>query len=227
MFARIAVSALIAGFAAGLFAALLQFLFVQPILLHAELFESGALTHFGATESAANVPHPFGADLLRNGMSVMFSALTYTGYALLLLAVMAFAEERGTPISARAGLIWGVAGFVTMGLAPAFGLPPELPGMAAADITTRQVWWFGTVAATGLGLWLVAFGASWAAWGAAIILLAAPHLIGAPVPDVLTGPAPPELGAEFAARVLGNGLAVWAVLGLLLGAVWTSKLSEV
>ena len=39
MFAKIAVSALIAGFGAGLIAALLQFAFVQPLLLHAELFE--------------------------------------------------------------------------------------------------------------------------------------------------------------------------------------------
>lgn len=224
MFTKIVTSALIAGFGAGLFAALLQFAFVQPILLHAELFETGALTHFGAEPSAAHVPREGGIDFLRDGLSVVFSALIYTGYALVAIAVMVFAEERGQPITARNGLIWGVAGFITVILAPAFGLSPELPGMAAADVTARQIWWFATVVATGLGLWFIAFGKSWAVWGMAIALLAAPHVIGAPLPDVLTGPAPPELGAEFSARAIGNGLAVWTVLGLLLGWAWNSKL---
>ncbi|MEJ6396921.1 CbtA family protein [Yoonia sp. 208BN28-4] len=227
MFPKIAVSALIAGFGAGLFAALLQFMFVQPILLHAELFEQGALTHFGAIASAAQVPSGGSIDFTRDGLSVLFSALIYVGYAFVLLAVMSLAEERGEPITPRSGLIWGIAGFITVQLAPAFGLAPELPGMNAADVTARQIWWFATVAATGIALWLITFGRNWALWGAAVILLAMPHIIGAPMPDTLTGPAPPELGAEFAARVLGTGLAVWSVLGLLAGAVWTSKLAEV
>ena len=41
MIVRIAVSALIAGFGAGLVHALLQYVFIQPLLLHAELFELG------------------------------------------------------------------------------------------------------------------------------------------------------------------------------------------
>lgn len=226
MFSKIAVSALVAGFGAGLFAAVLQFAFVQPVLLHAELFETGALVHFGAEPTAARFSREGGVDLLRDGLSVLFSALIYVGYALMLLAAMVFAEERGALISARAGLIWGIAGWITVQMAPAFGLAPELPGMNAADVEARQIWWFATVAATGIGLWLIAFGRNWAVWGAAVILLAAPHIIGAPVPDTLTGPAPPELGAEFASRALGTGLAVWAMLGLLLGAAWTNKIGE-
>jgi len=227
MFAKIGVSALIAGFGAGLFSALLQFAFVQPILLHAELFETGALTHFGADPSAAVVAHEGGIDFVRDGLSIMFSALIYTGYAFVLLALMAFAEERGHAISARTGLIWGIAGFIAVQFAPAFGLAPELPGMNAADVESRQIWWFATVAATGIALWLIAFGRNWAMWGTAIILLAAPHFIGAPIPETLTGPAPPELGAEFAARALGTGLAAWAMLGLLAGAIWTSKMGDI
>ncbi len=227
MFPKIAVSALIAGFGAGLFAALLQFVFVQPVLLHAELFETGALTHFGAVPTVAQVAQTGPIDLTRDGLSVLFSALVYVGYAFVLLAVMALAEDRGQPITPRAGLIWGIAGFIAVQFAPAFGLPPELPGMAAADLTERQIWWFATVGATAIALWLIAFGRNWAMWGAAVILLAMPHIIGAPMPATLTGPAPPELGAAFAARALGTGLAVWAFLGLLAGTVWNSKLAEV
>lgn len=227
MFAKIGVSALIAGFGAGLFAAALQFAFVQPILLHAELFETGALTHFGSSPTAATMPSGAGIDLVRDGLSIMFSALIYVGYAFILASAMAFAAERGEPISPRSGLIWGIAGFIAVQLAPAFGLAPELPGMAAGDITERQIWWFATVGATAIALWLIAFGRNWAMWGTAIILIAAPHIIGAPLPDTLTGPAPPELASEFAVRALGTGLAVWATLGLLVGAVWTSDLGDI
>ena len=106
MFTRILISALFAGFAAGLIAALLQLAFVQPVLLHAELFESGALTHFGTTGSAVHADVG-GVDLLRDGLSILFSALIYTGYALILIALMALADERGVQITARQGLVWG------------------------------------------------------------------------------------------------------------------------
>jgi cobalt transporter subunit CbtA len=222
MFQKIVVSALIAGFGAGLVHALLQFVFIQPLLIHAELFELGPLPGLDAVTVPRGVIDP-----LREALNVVFAALVYTGYALVLLAVMSFAEERGKTITARNGLIWGIAGFVTMHLAPAFGLAPDMPGLNAAPVEPRQVWWFGTAAATGVGLWLIAFGRNWSIWGAAIILITAPHIIGAPLPLMLSNIAPPELAANFAARTLGVALVVWTTLGLLLGAVWNSKLSEV
>jgi cobalt transporter subunit CbtA len=222
MFTKIAVSALIAGFAAGLVASVLQFAFVQPILLHAELFEADPNTTLDIVRMARGAFDP-----MREAMNVMFSALVYTGYAFMLLAGMVFAEERGQPITPRAGLLWGAAGFIAMHFAPAFGLSPEMPGMVAAALEPRQIWWYLTVACTGAGLWLIAFGRNWMMWGVAVILIAAPHLIGAPLPDTLTQTAPPELAAAFAARTLGVALVVWSTLGLFLGAVWNSKLSEV
>lgn len=222
MFQKIAVSALIAGFGAGLMASLMQFAFVQPLLLHAELFEADPNTALDLVRVARGP-----IDLTREGLTVLFSALIYTGYAFMLLAAMVFAEERGQPITPRAGLLWGVAGFIAMHLAPAFGLAPDMPGLNGADVEARQIWWYGTVACTGLGLWLIAFGRNWMMWGIAVILIAAPQLIGAPLPDTLTQVAPPELAAAFAARTLGVALVVWATLGLCLGAVWNSSLSEV
>lgn len=222
MFQKIAVSALIAGFGAGIVAALMQYVFVQPLLLHAELFENDAATSLDMVTVARG-----SLDLPREGLNIVFSALVYTGYAFMLLAAMVWAEDRGQPISPRAGLLWGAAGFITMHLAPAFGVAPDMPGLNGAQVEARQIWWFSTAACTGVGLWLIAFGRNWAMWGAAIILLAAPHFIGAPLPDTLTQVAPPELAAAFAARTLGTALVVWSTLGLLLGAVWTSKLAEV
>lgn len=266
MLNRLLTSALIAGAVAGLIAALLQLWFVQPVLLHAELYEGGELTHFaaaseghdhGAAEIAATAAPEaaqaaaghaaeghghadaghaepaagtgvgthaapgFGFDAPRDGLSILFSVMVYVGWALLLIAAMALAEDRGHRITPREGLLWGVAGFVAAQLAPAFGLAPELPGMAAADITLREIWWVATVVLTALALWLLAFGKGWTAWGAAIVLAALPHLIGAPHPAEFTGPTPPELAAQFAGRALGVGLIAWAVLGAATATLWS------
>ena len=224
MLTRIITTALFAGFIAGILAAILQFLLVQPLLLHAELFEGGDLTHFGASGAgtAAHAAWP-GFDPMRDMLSVVFTALIYTGYAFLLVAAVAFAADRGHDITPRTGLIWGVAGFVAVQLAPAMGLPPELPGAGAADVAPRQVWWFGTLFATGLGLWLIAFGQNAVSWVIGAAALAIPHIIGAPQPDLLVGPVPPEIAAHFAARALGVGLAAWVILGGLVGYFWNKE----
>lgn len=227
MFGRIATSALFAGFAAGLIAALLQLYFVQPVLLHAELYEGGELIHFGTESTVAAHQDVGGIDLMRDGLSVLFTALVYTGYAFLLIAGMALASERGITVDGRNGLIWGIAGWVTFHFAPAVSLPPELPGVAAADVTLRQIWWFATVGASGIAMALIAFGRSPVAWGAAVILLLAPHVVGAPQPEVFSGPVPPELGGEFAGRALGVGLAAWVILGCFAGYFWSREYQAV
>ena len=136
MITRFIISALFAGALAGLIAGLLQLFFVQPVLLHAELYEGGDLVHFGA-ESVSAHPELPGFDPVRDLLSLIFTMLTYTGYALMLIAVMSIAEERGTYIDARRGILWGIAGFVAFHLAPGFTLAPEVPGVAAADVALR------------------------------------------------------------------------------------------
>jgi cobalt transporter subunit CbtA len=219
MIARIVTSALFAGAAAGLIAGLLQLVFVQPVLLHAELYEGGDLVHFGAEAVSAHPALP-GFDPVRDGLSLIFTMLTYTGYALILVAVMSAMADRGVEIDGRRGILWGVAGYVACHLAPGMSLAPEVPGVAAADVGARQVWWFATVAAAGVGMWLIAFGRGWAAWAGAVVLLLAPHLIGAPEPDSFTGTVPPEIAGLFASRALGVGLASWVLLGSFAGFFW-------
>lgn len=222
MFSRILTSALIAGAAAGLIAALLQLVFLQPVLLHAELFEQGILNHFGPapmSEMAVELP---GFDPQRDLLSIAFSMLIFAGFGLMMVAAMTLAEGSGAVISARTGLIWGVAGFVAVHLAPGFSLSPEVPGVAAADITARQIWWFSTVGSAIVALWLMAFGKSPVAWGITVLLLLAPHVIGAPMADIMTGSAPTELGSLYTARAYGVNLAGWVVLGILAGHFWST-----
>lgn len=219
MFQKFLITSLFAGAAAGLIAGILQLIFVQPVLLHAELYESGQLVHFGAEAVSAHPDLP-GFDVVRDVMSVVFTMLTYTGYTLILVALMSIAEERGAQIDGRTGILWGIAGFVTVHFAPGLTLAPEVPGAAAADVGARQVWWWSTVVAAGIAMWLLAFGRNWTMWGVAVILLAAPHLIGAPEPDIFTGPVPTEIGALFAARAFGVGLVAWVLVGSFAGYFW-------
>lgn len=224
MFTRILTSGLIAGALGGFIAALLQLYFVQPVLLHAELYESGALTHFGSGQPSDAVQDVARFDVMRDGLSVLFTMLIYAGYGLMLAACMSVADDQGALIDTRRGLIWGVAGFIAVQLAPGFSLPPEVPGMSAAEVGPRQVWWFATVAATGLGLWLLAFGHGLVMWILSAGLILAPHVIGAPSPAVFTGPAPTELGALFAARAFGVGLIAWVLTGAFAGWLWASSI---
>lgn len=226
MFARILTSALFAGTLAGFVAGLLQLGFVQPVLLHAELYESGELVHFGANAAVSAHQHLGGFDPLRDGLSIAFTIVIYCGYALILVAAMALATQRGELVTARRGIVWGVAGFVAVHFAPGFTLAPEVPGVAAADVFARQAWWFATVASASVALWLIAFGRNWVSWAIAAVLLLAPHVTGAPEPDQFTGPVPTEIGALFASRAFGVGFAAWALVGLFAGYFWNRESSE-
>ncbi|EAU42973.1 hypothetical protein FP2506_09026 [Fulvimarina pelagi HTCC2506] len=215
MIKRILAGAVLAGAGAGFVASVLQIGFVQPVLLHAELYETGELVHFGSSSSVPAEQAVALFDLSRDALSFAFNLLVYTGYGLILAAAMALAELRGATITARQGLVWGTCGFLAVQFAPGFSLAPEVPGVAVIDVQTRQLWWTLTVASAGIGIWLIAFARSWAGWGVAIILLLAPHIVGAPEPEYFAGPAPTELGALFVARAYGVSLVAWSTLGLL------------
>lgn len=244
MIQRMVTSALFAGFAAGLFAALLHFAFVQKLILLGEQYETGALTHFASGSDPADAAHNHAdpaqhtdgkapahgdhaagevSETVRNAWTVLFTCLVYVAYSLILVAGFALADHFGKCITAREGLLWGIAGFAAFQLVPAMGLAPELPGTIAAELPLRQIWWWGTAGATALGLAMIGYARGIVPIVVALLLLAAPHVIGAPEVAQYGGVAPPELAATFAARVLGVGLAVWALLGWLAGYFWSSR----
>lgn len=243
MFKRILTAALLAGGLAGLVGVFLHFTFMQDVILLAEQYEEGELVHFASgsaaddavvleeAEAAAGLPagHDHAAaagvdeesPLTRNGLTVVFWVLVYAGFGLLVTAGFALSEAAGRRVDASTGLLWGIAGFAAFQAAPALGLPPEVPGSIAADITLRQIWWWSTVTATAGGLALLAFVRNVAVGVVAVALMLAPHVIGAPEIEGFWGVVPPELAAIFAARVLGVGLVCWAVLGWTAGTLWS------
>ncbi|MGX5850413.1 CbtA family protein [Mesorhizobium sp. PL10] len=152
----------------------------------------------------------------RFAFSVLANIVTGIGFALVLVAVSEFAGGIG---SWRQGVFWGLAGFAVFTLAPGLGLPPELPAMPAADLMPRQIWWWSTVAATAIGLALIAFRTSAPLTVLAVVLIVAPHIVGAPQPDSFETPIPEGLHHQFVVAVTVTNLVFWLVLGAVVGVV--------
>ena len=142
---------------------------------------------------------------------------TAIGFALLLGAI--FAWRGGT--TWRQGLVWGAAGFVVFFANPALGLRPEIPGAFAAELSDRQLWWLFAVVCSGAGAGLLLLARKAAVKGAGAVLLAVPHLAGAPHPGATGGLAPQALADQFViATAVTNGV-FWLILGLAMAVAFS------
>jgi cobalt transporter subunit CbtA len=227
-FQRIFFAAVLTGLAAGLAMSAVQQWRVVPLILEAETYEGVAVGHTHETgtpahshEPAPAAGHVHDADpwapqdgAERTFYTVLANTLGGIGFAFVLAAVSVLS---GIGITARNGVIWGIGGFAALQLAPAIGLPPELPGMAAADLGLRQAWWFGTALVTGAGLLVVAKLRNWYGLGIAAVLILAPHIIGAPAAPHEASAVPAHLATSFAANALATGALFWLIAGPLFG----------
>ena len=114
-------------------------------------------------------------------------------------------------------MLWGAAGYLVFFVAPALGLPPELPGTEAAPLRDRQIWWTVAVVLSAAGLGLAAFAKNIALRVLGLALIAAPHIVGAPVPAIHGGTAPPDLASAFMRAAYLANAAFWLALGTLVG----------
>ena len=209
MFRRILATALLAGFVAGIILSVVQQAWVSPLILQAEIFEAaGAGSHAHSQTWAQEY------GVKRILYSVLANLLNGVGFALLLGAAITLS---GRAVEWRNGLLWGLAGFIVFGVAPALNLPPYPPGVDAGELVSRQAWWLGTAAATALSLWLLVLTKQRSLKALGVLALVAPHVIGAPTVDVHSGPVPPQLINEFsAASLIATGV-FWLVLGAMSG----------
>jgi cobalt transporter subunit CbtA len=221
-------SALFAGLLAGLITVVLQYFLMEPLILEAEEYESGAKIHapFATglqTASETATDHTHGVDdthTTRFGLAFAADFIVSVAWGLIMVAGFAMAGKLGHHVTPQQGLLWGIAGFVAVHVAPGIGLAPELPGIPAADLHARQIWWVMTVSAAVIALALAAYGQTPVAYAGAVVLLVAPHIIGAPMLDQLSGTAPPELAGEYVARSYAVALASWTSLGVLAAGFW-------
>ncbi|TRC78975.1 CbtA family protein [Mesorhizobium sp. WSM4307] len=249
LFRNVVFIAAIAGLVAGVVLACLQTYATVPLILKAEVYEQAGGGHqhehaaapAAADTNAMSTPAPAGnamstaapapADAAapaedegwapadgfeRFAFSVLANIVTGIGFALVLVAVSEFAGGIG---NWRQGVFWGLAGFAAFTLAPGLSLPPELPAMPVADLTQRQIWWWATVAATAAGLGLLAFRKSLPLAILAVVLIVAPHIVGAPQPDSFITSIPEGLHHQFVVAVTLTNLVFWLVLGAVVGVV--------
>jgi cobalt transporter subunit CbtA len=190
LFRRLIYCSLFVGLCAGLVSAAVQLSQVVPIIASAEAFESmlpvepEKIHQHGSSENAHSHDDKEwtpAKGLERTFWTVLSNVLSSIGFALLLISIIVSWSllRRNNAPTIPSGLIWGVAGWICLFAWPALGLPPELPGEAAAGLELRQSWWLLSVvcAVSGLGFFVVEKG-YWR-W-LAIPLLALPFMVGAP-----------------------------------------------
>ncbi|VAW10048.1 Predicted cobalt transporter CbtA [hydrothermal vent metagenome] len=227
MFKNFLATATVAGIAVGFVLTALQLAITSPIIIQAEIHESGgsAAARSGSYAAIYGAPGESLSDIIsRHALTGLSTVLAAIGFALVLIAAMVL---NGRPIDGRSGLLWGLGGFAAVTLAPSLGLAPGLPGSASAVLGAVQIWWLGTAAATAAGLWLLFFKPRPAFKSAGLALIAAPHLIGAPMPDQFTSTAPAELAGAFASASIVLGAVFWALLGWATGTLWPRFADEV
>ncbi|MCP5367271.1 MAG: CbtA family protein [Hyphomicrobiales bacterium] len=237
-------AALVAGVLGGVVASAVQAFTTIPLIHLAEAHEDGgggaaapaagqaapdhgthdhgAQDHGTHDHGAAAAGHDHGANawmpaegVERVAYTVLANVIAGVGFALILVACFVL---HGAPMDGRRGVVWGMAGFTAFALAPSLGLPPELPGMFAAELVARQTWWFAAALGTAAGLWLMVFGNAWAWRVVGMAVLVAPHF-WVPHPEGMGGGPPPELSAHFVTASLATAAVFWAVLGWVGGTV--------
>jgi cobalt transporter subunit CbtA len=210
---RLILAVIIAGLCAGFIMSGIQNYKLVPLIATAESFEKPE------NECAQTMP---GMDMCGEGWmpaagfqriaaTTATTMLVGAGYALLLAGISLVS---GLPITKQNGLIWGLCGFLAICLAPAAGLPPELPSMPVADLHTRQIWWTATAAFTGFALYLIAGRTESWAKPLAVFAIALPQLFSLPQPMPHQTDLPPLLAAQFVSASIAANAIFWAMIGL-------------
>jgi cobalt transporter subunit CbtA len=230
VFRSIVFAAVTAGLVVGAIITVVQQFGTVPLILKAEVYERSAEAAVASNaaptghsehehDGTAWEPHD---GLERNLYTAAANILTAIGFALLLGGFYAL---RGSPVSWRQGLLWGLAGFAVFTVAPGLGLPPELPGVPAAPLGPRQFWWVATALATAVGIALFVFRPSIVAAVLGFCLIVVPHLIGAPhLAEVYTD-VPKQLSHQFAVAATLTSFLFWMLLGSMTGFAYR-KFSE-
>src|SRR5215472_2827090 len=231
-FRAIVFSSVIAGLVVGAIVTVIQQFGTVPLILRAEVFEKAAEHHGreaaaaasqGALAEHSHAQHEHATEtweprdgLERNAYTAAANVLTAIGFALLLAAIFALrSANTGNSVSWHQGLMWGLAGFAVFTIAPGLGLPPELPGVPAAPLLSRQIWWVVAASATAAGLALIVFRHSVPAAIAGLLLIMLPHFIGAPELEHVETTVPSSLSHQFVVAVTLTSLVFWSMLGAL------------
>lgn len=236
LFRTIVFTAAVAGIIAGLVLTAVQYVSTVPLIQKAETFETAAAPaapasttapakpeaahgHAHSHASASATDHHGGGWMPADG----FERFAYTLLANIVggigiaLVMVALSEITGGLHGWREGVFWGLAGFAAFTLAPSIGMPPDPPGMPAADLFARQAWWIATVVLTAGGIALLVFQRSLIGAVVGLVLIIGPHVVGAPKPEHFETAVPYTLTHDFVVAVIISSLVFWVVLGAFAG----------
>ncbi len=218
MLHRIILTALLAGALSGVWFFAAHITLTTPLILQAEVYEFGTSDRPSAEAHGNGEDHKkeqaLGGGLERSAWSLVADLITSIGFSFLLVGAVSFS---GRDVDWKQGLIWGLCGYASLSVAPAFGLPPELPGMQSLDLQARQIWWVGAALATAAGLALIFLAPRHLYKVVGAILIVLPHLIGAPEHGQYSGDIPAALASKFAVTTLVVSGLFWLLLGGLTG----------
>lgn len=213
-FRNLILSAFVIAILAGLIFSAYQSFFITPIILNSEVYEvlgpAGYQIESWSPEDGIE----------RHSWSFVTNFLLCFAYALILLSVMTFKSN----ITTVKGLFWGIAAYLIVFVAPALGLPPEIPGMEAAYLEGRQAWWIVTLIFTAVALWMIVFlELFYKVIG--VVLVTVPHIFGAPQPEnhgfANTDPQAVEalttLWHQFIIQTSIANALLWLVIGISAG----------
>jgi len=208
---------LAAAIAAGLFAAALisvvEVFTTTPLILEAERYEAAEQSNvrpdkIGHSHDGQGWPSEEGLKRFLN--TVIVNVALGVSFALLVIVGLTFGDKK---TDVAKGLLLAFGGFTAFTLSPAFGLPPELPGMPTPDLQFRQHWWLCTVILSigGLACLFATRTRLYKVLG--VVLLIAPHVWGAPHAATHDSLVPATLAAEFAAATIVVNALFWVLIG--------------
>ncbi|APW42695.1 CbtA family protein [Rhodoferax saidenbachensis] len=250
VFQRLIWSALVAAVVVGSVQTGVQRWQAAPLILAAEVYEEqkaeapapaeaavpanavAAHVHADAAavheheHDAANAWEPEnGAE--RIGWTWVANTLHAFSMALLVFAVMGvWLYQRGGVVATLRLAGWvAAAGWLSFHFWPSLGLHAEVPGMEAAPLHARQVWWVLAVGSAVSACAVAGFARGSWRWLVAVALLAVPFVVGAPQlqGDALAGFGPEahaaleKLGTQFIWATTWVSLSFWVSLGLVGG----------
>jgi cobalt transporter subunit CbtA len=228
-------AAIVAGLIAALVFTAVQAVWVTPLILQGEVYEDAAeaapphheseaptaAAGLSNAEATAESGHHHDENAWKPEDGLQRTLFTFganllmgVGYAFVLVSLYLFWRE---PRNALSGALYGFAGFLVFFVAPGLGLPPELPGTAAAELSSRQEWWAMTAAATALGLFLLFSQNRWWLRALGIVILILPHFVPAPQPAVEASLAPAQLQSQFRVATSVCNAVFWVALGVASG----------
>lgn len=164
MFRSLIFGACVVGVVTGLLLTAVQSLGVTPTILSAEQFETHEAPEEGAHASSDHHHDAWAPDegTERWLYTALSNVLAAIGFSAILLVVMNQLYVRGRlRLTPAHGLFIGLCSYLAVFVAPAIGLPPEIPGTASAALMSRQLWWVIAVLSVAIGLGVLCLARRW------------------------------------------------------------------